>query len=67
MIISETSLDCAYKDASIKKRNLAHRMLEASDATIAFCEQAGQLNYPVMWLTYEEIQLMSLIIGDSSR
>jgi len=54
------------KTASIDKRGLAHRMLEASDASIAFCEQAGHLNDPGMWLTYENFLLMSLVIGDSS-
>ena len=54
------------KAASIDKRGLAHRMLEASDASIAFCEQTGHLNDPGMWLTYENFLLMSLVIGDSS-
>ena len=66
MIASEAALEYAFKSAQIDKRALAHRMLEASDASIAFCEQTGQLNDPVMWLIYENFLLMTLVIGDSS-
>lgn len=55
------------RTGTVDKRALAHRMLEASDASIAFCEQAGHLNDPGMWLIYENFLLMSLVIGDSSK
>ena len=66
MLAADTTVDFP-RTGTVDKRALAHRMLEASDASIAFCEQTGHLNDPGMWLIYENFLLMSLVIGDSSK
>ncbi len=66
MLAADTTVD-SPQTGTFDKRTLAHRMLEASDASIAFCEQTGHLNDPGMWLIYENFLLMSLAIGDSSK
>lgn len=65
MLVTDASLELT-KTASIDQRSLAHRMLEASDTCIAFCEQSGHLNDPGMWLIYENFLLMTLVVGDSN-
>ena len=65
MLATDATLELT-KTTPIDKRGLAHRMLEASDTCIAFCEQTGHLNDPQMWLIYENFLLMTQIVGDSS-
>jgi hypothetical protein len=49
------------------KRLLSRRMLEASNACIAFLDDAGHLNDPGMWLTEGNCILTSQILGDASK
>ena len=65
MLTTDATIELA-KTTSVDKRSVAHRMLQASDTCIAFCEQTGHLNDPQMWLIYENFLLMSQIVGDSS-
>jgi hypothetical protein len=65
MLAADATLELT-KISSMDKRSLAHRMLDASDTCIAFCEESGHLNDPGMWLIYENFLLMSLVNGDSN-
>lgn len=66
MLAADNTVDFP-RTGTVDKRALAQRMLEASDASITFCEQTGNLNDVGMWLISENFLLMSLVIGDSSK
>ncbi len=42
-----------------------HRLLEASNACISFCEDAGHLSDAGMWLTLENCTYASQVLGDA--
>ena len=49
------------------KQSLSRQMLDASDACICFCDDAGHLNDPSIWLLTENTLLMSQVLGDTSE
>lgn len=47
------------------KRNLEHRLLEASNTCVSFCEDAGSLSDLGMWVHYENMVYSTQVLGDT--
>ncbi len=47
------------------KRNLKHRLLEASDTCVSFCEDGGFLSDLGMWSCYENMIYSTQVLGDT--
>ena len=50
-----------------RKLSLSHRLLDASNACVTFCQETGCLNDIGMLLAHENCTLMSQVLGDASK